>query len=119
MSRVAVAVLMLLAAVACAGRRAPADAASFLRAASDTPDHFVVGAHDGNATSEPGAAPSGECRSPLVDPRDGTKLTLVWSSGGHGEYEVLPGRYGVGNGEVLRVDCATGRALGIGQRRPG
>src|SRR5262245_30747587 len=107
--------LLVVAAAACSVHR---PATTSLRPAENPPDHFVVGTPDGDETSESGASPVRDCRSPMVDPRDGTKLRLVWSSGGQGEYEVLPGRYGVGSGEVLRLDCATGRVLGIATRRP-
>ena len=111
--------VLLVAATACSTRRRAQDIASSLRPSENPPDHFVVGSPEGDETSEPGASPARDCRSPMVDPRDGTKLQLVWSSGGQGEYEVLAGRYGVGSGEVLRLDCATGRVLGIAKRRPG
>lgn len=85
------------------------------RPAVDVPDHFVIGEHGGPAVSEPSGG--GECRSPMVDPRDGTRIQLVRSSGGVGDYEVPTGRYGVGEGEVLRLDCATGRAIGVAPMR--
>jgi hypothetical protein len=111
--------IALLATAGCASRIPVRDAAAAVRPATDTPDHFVVGTPDSDETTEPGASPARECRSPMVDPRDRTRLRLVWSSGGQGEYEVLSGRYGVGSGEVLRLDCATGRAVGVATRRPG
>lgn len=81
----------------------------------DLPDHFVVGQHDGPETTEP--TPGGACRNPMVDPRDGTRLILFESSSdGRGLYEVPPGRYGVGEGRLLQIDCGTGRALGIVRR---
>lgn len=85
------------------------------RSVVDAPDHFVIGEHGGPAVSEPSG--SGECRSPMVDPRDGTRIQLVRSSGGVGDYEVPTGRYGVGKGEVLRLDCGSGRALGVAPAR--
>jgi hypothetical protein len=109
--------LALLAAAGCAARQGAHDTAAAARAPVDPPDHFLVGSNAGNETSEP--QPDSSCRSPLVDPRDGTRLRLVWSSGGVGEYEVPAGRYGVGAGDVLRIECGTGRALGIVTRRPG
>jgi hypothetical protein len=38
---------------------------------------------------------------------------MVRAASGIGDYEVPEGRYGVGPGEVLRLDCSTGRVLGI------
>jgi hypothetical protein len=79
--------------------------------ASGTPDHFKVGAWDLPTAKEP---KSGEgCRNPMVDPRDGTRLSLIRSAGGHGDYEVPAGRYGVGEGQLLRLECATGNVIGV------
>lgn len=80
----------------------------------DTPDHFVVGTPQGSATTEP-VAEAG-CRNPMVDPRDGTRLTLTRSADGRGDYEVPRGRYGVPPRHLLRLDCASGRPLGVVQR---
>ncbi len=64
--------------------------------------------------TDPAALPAQGCWVRLVDPRDGTRLTLVQSSAALGDYTVEPaGRYGVGPDERLRVDCTTGRAVGI------
>lgn len=85
-----------------------------LRPAREAPDRFVVGTFTGTETRE---AVAGEgCRSPMVDPRDGTRLRLVRSSRDVGDYAVPDGRYGVGGGEYLRLDCDTGAALGIASR---
>ncbi len=86
-----------------------------VRTAIDVPGHFVIGEHDGPAVAE--LTGGSECRSPMVDPRDGTRIVLVRSSGGEGDYEAPPGRYGVGTGEALRLDCATGAPVGIANRR--
>lgn len=56
------------------------------------------------------------CRNPLIDPRDGTALGLVRSDLEQGAYSVADGRYGVGPGELLRVDCATGAPIGVVDR---
>jgi hypothetical protein len=56
------------------------------------------------------------CRSPLLDPRDQTRIQLVRSARVEdrelGDYDVS-GRYGVGPRELLRIDCSTGAPLGI------
>lgn len=72
---------------------------------------------------KPGTSAKGVvgCRAHLADPTFGTQLTLVRSTdrGGApttywGDYQVTPiGRYGVGENELLRVDCRTGQAVGI------
>ncbi len=102
--------LALLCLTGCATQRPVADA-SGLR---DLPDHFLVGTHTGASTSEP--SPGDGCRNPMVDPRDGTRLTLVRSEGGRGDYQVPEGQYGVDRRHLLRLDCASGRAVGIVRR---
>jgi hypothetical protein len=91
-----------------------ADAPS--RAASGTPEYFLVG------TIEPGGSltdpqPNAGCRNPMVDRRDGTRLTLIRSQSRAGreigDYAVPEQRYGVRAGELLRLDCSTGRTIGI------
>jgi len=81
----------------------PADARS--RAAYDTPPAFEFRGAAGTA--------SDACRNPMVDPRDGAELRLVRSSGGRGDYEVPPGRYGAGEEFLLRLECGSGRPIGL------
>lgn len=85
-----------------------------LQEAADVPDHFLVGSHSDTTTSDP--VPGEGCRNPMVDSRDGTRLILVRSAEGLGDYEVPEGRYGVGSDELLRLDCGTGTARGIVRR---
>lgn len=80
----------------------------------DLPDHFLVGTHTDASTSEPRAGEN--CRNPMVDPRDGTRLTLVRSGQGRGDYDVPESRYGIGARQLLRLDCATGRVVGLVRR---
>lgn len=76
-----------------------------LRAGVDTPANF--------------RPPSGvtvdddSCHSPMVDPRDGTSLRMVTASGGVGDYEVPNFKYGVNEGELLRLNCRTGEVIGV------
>ena len=113
---------LILAAAACApahqsgapAHDATAPSSGAHRYPAGTPDHFLVGEIDGSATSQPAAGTG--CKSPMVDPRNGLKLTLVRSSEGQGDYDVPSGKYGVAADEVLRIDCATGRAVGIVKR---
>lgn len=85
--------------------------------AKDLPDHFMVVASGFNQRNEP--KPGEGCRNPMADPRDGTALTLVRSEGGTGDYQVLSRdyelktQYGVDSRHLLRLDCGTGKALGI------
>ncbi|HVR43249.1 MAG TPA: hypothetical protein VMS56_07345 [Thermoanaerobaculia bacterium] len=79
------------------------------RRASGTPAAFEIPTGEGLRP----ARPSDACRSPMVDPRDRTELELIRSQAGRGDYRVPGGRYGVGAGELLRIDCATGAPIGI------
>jgi hypothetical protein len=85
--------------------------------AKDLPDHFMVAASGVARSEEPN--PGEGCRNPMVDPRDGTLLHLVRFKDGKGDYQVLnkdfelKTAYGVDSQHLLRLDCATGKALGI------
>lgn len=79
--------------------------------ALDLPDHFMVARSGLGRTDEP--KPGEGCRNPMVDPRDHTILTLRRSAGGTGDYWVGSQKYGLTTTQLLRVDCATGRAIGI------
>lgn len=79
------------------------------RPAHDVPDAFLV-----RDRAELRAARStGGCRNPMVDPRDRSEIILARSQGERGDYAVRVGKYGVRAGEYLRLDCATGRVIGI------
>jgi hypothetical protein len=92
-------------------------AGGIVAGAKDLPDHFMVAVSGVSQREEPRAGEG--CRNPLVDPRDGTELNLVRSKDGIGDYQVLgdqyslASRYGVDPRHYLRVDCATGKALGV------
>jgi len=60
--------------------------------------------------------PGANCRSPLTDGRDGTEIRMQRAAGGVADYAVPAGRYGVNEGELLRVRCETGEPLGIVRR---
>ncbi|MBK8502664.1 MAG: hypothetical protein IPL46_10835 [Saprospiraceae bacterium] len=79
--------------------------------AKEVPDHFMVGRTNGFSMTAPEA--DGDCRSPMIDPRDSTKITLFRSFEGRGDYEVPKDMYGVEKGHILRLDCVTGRVIGI------
>jgi hypothetical protein len=59
------------------------------------------------------ARPGEGCRSPLFDATSGATLLLERSRGGRGDYSNLDGRLHLATGELVRIDCATGRALGV------
>ena len=111
----AAAALGAAALVACTSGRGSM-AGGIVAEAKDLPDHFMVAVSGLAQREEP---KEGGCRNPMVDPRDGTELNLMRSKDGIGDYQVLGeqyslgSRYGVDSRHYLRVDCATGRALGI------
>ena len=76
------------------------------RPAKDTPGTFV---------REDGVPNLGtSCLETLVDMQDKSTIQLVRTlRSGLGDYRVTTGKYGVGQDEFLRVDCATARAIGI------
>jgi hypothetical protein len=82
----------------------------------DVPDHFKVARSGIGKSEEPKA--DGVCRNPMVDPRDHGELTLRRSAGGKGDYWPQGGirgsrTYGLTSQQLLRIDCATGKAIGI------
>jgi hypothetical protein len=86
-----------------------------LRNAEDVPNHFEPKNPDFRIMPADTIAGSG-CLSPMVDPRDGTEIGFLRSDKGEGDYAV-PGRmYAVGTGELLRLDCNTGKVIGVVRR---
>lgn len=86
-----------------------------LPAAVGAPAAFVVD----ESRSDPGSREIGDCPPFLTDRNDGVRLRLSTSRRvsrrdgdttfvrGYGDYFVEPdGSYGIGAGELLRVDCA-------------
>lgn len=85
------------------------------RAAEDVPNQFEPKNPDARIMPADTIAGSG-CLSPMVDPRDGTEVGFLRSDKEYADYAV-PGRmYGVGARELLRLECNTGRVLGIVRR---
>ena len=112
----AVALGAAAALVACASGRGSM-AGGIAAEAKDLPDHFMVVVSGLSQREEPKVGEG--CRNPMVDPRNGTVLNLMRSKDGAGDYQVLgvqyevESRYGVDSRHYLRVDCATGKGLGI------
>ncbi|MBW2937414.1 hypothetical protein KXJ69_04815 [Aureisphaera sp. CAU 1614] len=73
--------------------------------AQDTPEAFVP--------AQGIALDNASCKSPMIDPRDGTEILMVSAENGFGNYKVTPPKYGVQPGELLRLDCQTGKPIGI------
>jgi hypothetical protein len=86
----------------------------------DMPDHFLVAGSGIGKAVEP--KPGEGCRNPMVDPRTKTLLELRRSANGIGDYRVMAGqdaglasgaKYGMSSRDLLRIDCATGKAIGL------
>ncbi|MFH4965503.1 hypothetical protein V8G69_10915 [Gaetbulibacter sp. M235] len=76
-----------------------------IRQAENTPENFLPA--KGLSLND------NSCINPMIDPRDGTQLIMVSSNNGMANYKVSPYKYGLRKGELLRVDCKTGIAVGI------
>lgn len=81
------------------------------RSPDDAPTRFMVGEINQETTRD--ATPGEGCRSPMVDPRDGTRLLLIRSSRDQGDYRVPNGKYGAKEGELLRLNCESGEVIGF------
>ena len=108
MKHLSLLVLTTLGVSACASGSWPSGANSSIL--SDTPDYFLVVDPTTGAMSEP-VGPA--CRNPMADPRDGTRLTLVRSNAGFGDYQLVgQRRYGLEGNQLLRINCSDGRPVG-------
>ena len=99
---------MMVAAAACNTRTVYPT--PVLRPAEGAPPSFV------RTDGSPMLGPSGvavSCPSPVMDPNTHAQLTMVRSYAGRADYSVPQGAYGVGAGELLRVECGNGTAVGI------
>ena len=98
----------LLALLLCVAGCATNYPKQVVRPAEDAPAQFLV------ETDRGLAAPAAPDTSPgkLVDPRNQTRLQLLRSVNGIGDYQAPPGAYGLREGELLRVDCL-GQPVGI------
>ena len=98
-----------------AGRTADFPTLVTARPAENIPERFVPA--DRSLLLTPADTIAGDgCRSPMADPRDDAQLDMIRASEGYADYEVPPGRYGVGEGELLRLICNSGRVAGIVSR---
>jgi hypothetical protein len=52
----------------------------------------------------------------MLDPRDGTELHFIRAALGVADYEAPAGHYGLGAKDLLRLECNTGKVLGVVQR---
>ena len=106
-ARVLVGVLILAASGGCSTMKGALETTPdrIDRPAKDTPDLFLR-EDDRPNTGTP-------CLAVLIDPRDKTAVQLVRTIPGQGDYRVPAGKYGVTDTELIRIDCATGRPVGI------
>lgn len=96
--------LFIFSMLSC-GTSVPAVSGDILRQPQNTPDAF-------NPQQGIGLDPD-SCKSPMVDPRDGTEIRMLRSEDGVGDYEVPDGRYGLNRKELLRLYCETGEVAGV------
>lgn len=111
--KTAVIMLTALAGTACASAMHDMTG-PVLRRATDAPVRFVFDMAVDTALTD--TIPGWGCRNPLLDPRDSTAITMSRSASGLADYAVPSGKYGVGQNELLRVECNTGLPLGIVRR---
>ncbi|MGV3517633.1 hypothetical protein [Luteitalea sp.] len=107
-ARVAAGVLMLVASGGCATVK------DTLKTTPDTIERPATGL-PGTFLRADGLPNLGTvCLTTLVDPQDKSTLDLVRTiRDGQGDYRVTAGKYGVGDNELLRVDCTTARPMGV------
>jgi hypothetical protein len=91
----------------------PSDASA--RSAIDAPLRFEPANPEDRLTPGDTIAGSG-CRSPMVDPRDGTRIVFLRAAGQRADYAVAGRQYGVNEHELLRIDCNTGTVIGVVDR---
>ncbi len=117
--RRALAPALLLALAACASGKSDMSG-PVVGVPLNLPDHFMVAGSGIGKAVEPKAGEG--CRNPMVDPRDRTLLELRRSANGIGDYRVMAGqdaglasgsKYGMSSRDLLRIDCATGKAIGL------
>lgn len=109
-------VLLAAAAGACRTGAASFPAGQVTPAPATVPPRLIAE----SAAPLSGVAPAeskAACRNPMFDPTDNAPLQLTGSGLVEGvlqgDYVVPEGHYGLPSGSRLRVDCATGRVLGV------
>ena len=102
--------VLLLSLLACSKSSFPPD--SVARPVSGTvPARFLF---DATGFETDTVIDKPQCRTPLMDPNDGTRIVLSRTvDDARGDYEVPEGRYGVGTNDLLRINCKTGGVIGI------
>jgi hypothetical protein len=107
------ALVTLLGAAGCHWISQPQNGSTIRRPARGTPSRFVnIGPWTGDEPRD--TMPGSGCLGRMYDFSNGTQLTLISSPDGRvGDYSVPDGRYGVGPGEAMRLNCNTGRVIGV------
>jgi hypothetical protein len=103
--------LLITAMAACSQTSSTMYPDETARPALDVPERFEKVEETADPAFEAEHGPL--CYSPMIDPRDGRRLRLVRSASDRGDYEVPTGSYGVEQGQYLRLECSTGRVIGI------
>ena len=93
--------ILFLSAITGCGIFNNSSTSTVIRPAENTPEFF--------SPSTGVMLDNTSCKSPLIDNRDDTKIILISSTNGIGNYQVITGKYGIRKGELLRVDCRTGK----------
>lgn len=97
--------LLLIFSMYSCGTSVPAVMGDIIRQPQNTPDAFIPQQGVG--------LDANSCKSPMIDPRDGTEIRFVRSEGGVGDYKVPNGKYGINENELLRLYCETGKVAGV------
>ncbi len=105
-------VTLLVLVGACGQNSSGFPSATPLRAGTDLPAQFEPPPGFGRLSLTDTIA-GNACLSPMHDPRNNMEIEMVRAAQGQADYRVPDGRYGVGAGQLLRLDCNTGRPLGI------
>lgn len=95
----------LILLVSCGSLKNSESSNRIIRQAENTPSQFLP--------AEGVSLDQNSCKSPMIDSADGTEIVMVTSTNGEGNYRVPQGKYGVQKGELLRLNCSTGKVLGI------
>lgn len=105
-SRLLPGMIFLLAATSCGSSGTTAELIS--RAPENVPEAFVP--------AEGVVFDATSCKSPLIDPDDGTEIMMIRSHSTFGDYLGPEGKYGLRKRELLRINCSTGEVIGIVKR---
>ena len=111
-SRRSLVAAQLLLLAACGQNNSSFPSPTPVRAGTDLPAQFEPPTGFARLTLTDTIA-GNACLSPMHDPRNKTEIRMVRAANGQADYKVPDGRYGVGKHQLLRLDCNTGRPLGI------